>query len=256
MSTFSLTKTLLTSDEGAYRKATQSEFLRSAANGQTSKKVLGEWLANDRLYIHSYIRGLGRLISSLTFPDIVTQSSAEPTSTKLLQWAIDALNNIQREEKFFVETAERHGIQINLKVEEDGRVSEKEKLPGLMQWEQLFNNLPTGHGGTLPWFEAAVVFWGTEKCYLDAWSWAKSQITVQRDPREDQDGGALRNEFINNWTSDEFVAFVDKLGDIIDERVLREVESGGEEARKELLRRAEEKWREVLAAETGFWPSI
>ena len=66
----------------------------------------------------------------------------------------------------------------------------------------------------------------------------------------------LRNEFINNWTSHEFVAFVDKLGDIIDERISEEVRSGGDEARKEFLKRAEEQWRRVLAAETGFWPSI
>lgn len=76
----------------------------------------------------------------------------------------------------------------------------------------------------------------------------------------DEDGGALRREFIPNWSSVEFARFVDQLGEIIDSAVQREMalwQNEGEEAIKgELLDRALAKWREVLAAEKAFWPTM
>ena len=74
---YSLTQQLLTSDEQGYKKATQSEFLRLAGEGKASKELPGRWLANDRLYIHSYCRALGRLLSFLRYPNTV-QVGADP----------------------------------------------------------------------------------------------------------------------------------------------------------------------------------
>ncbi|KAH8736313.1 hypothetical protein BGZ61DRAFT_441807 [Ilyonectria robusta] len=257
MSSFSLTGALLASDDDGYRRATQSQFLRLAANGQASKEILGRWLANDRLYIHSYIRGIGRLISFLQFPDTVPDSADNSGSTtKLLDWLVGALVNIRREEKFFVKTAAQYGIEINLETDHDGRVPQNAKLEGLQRWEALFDSLAPESGHELPWLEAAVVYWGTEKCYLDAWSWAKAQLTVQEDASKDKDGGALRNEFIDNWTSKEFSKFVDELGTIINEVVQEQVEKRGESAKHELFKRAEAKWVEILIAETAFWPNL
>ena len=81
MPSYSLTKQLLATDEEGYKKATQSEFLKLAANGQLSKDILGRWLANDRLYIHSYCRGLGSLLSFLQYPDNVRRGQ-EPGAAK------------------------------------------------------------------------------------------------------------------------------------------------------------------------------
>ncbi|KAI5463627.1 hypothetical protein BGZ63DRAFT_381920 [Mariannaea sp. PMI_226] len=255
MTPFSLTRALLAADEEGYRRATQSNFLRLAANGQVSKHHLGQWLANDRLYIHSYVRGIGSLISFLQFPDIAPPPDADlDSSTKLLDWFIGALVNIRREEKFFIKTAAQYGIQINLETRE-GRVYQDAKLEGLRRWEALFESVsPSGIGDKLPWLEAAVIYWGTEKCYLDAWSWAKSQLAVQEDPSKDADGGAVRNEFINNWTSPEFSKFVDELGTIIDEAVGEEIANGGENTGKQFLARARARWTEILEAEEAFWP--
>ncbi|KPM40850.1 hypothetical protein AK830_g5688 [Neonectria ditissima] len=254
MSSFSLTRTLLATNEEGYRRATQSEFLRLAAHGQMSKETLGKWLGNDRLYIHSYIRGVGRLLSFLQLPDTAPQPEENPgATTKLLDWLVDALVNVRREEKFFVETAARYDIQINLQTQE-GIVPQHVKLEGLRRWEALFESVAPAKDSQLAWLEAAVVFWGTEKCYLDAWSWAKAQLSTQGDANKDADGGALRNEFIDNWTSKEFVEFVDGLEVIIDEAVAEQGERGGEGVRQELLERAEVQWREVLVAEEAFWP--
>ncbi|OAQ98183.1 hypothetical protein LLEC1_07318 [Akanthomyces lecanii] len=218
----SFTEALIAADPSGFQRATQSPFLQRAASSTLPKATLGRWLANDRLYIHGY----------------------------LLAWTVDALVNIQRESGFFIETAERYSIDINLPTGEDGRVPASAKLEGLRRFEALFDGLSAGVE-PLPWLESAVVFYGTEKCYLDAWTWAKSHMNESEDSvDDDEDGGAVRREFIANWTSPDFRAFVKRLGVIVDEAVRAQ----GEDMQDMLLRRGLAKWRELLAAEEAFWP--
>ncbi|ATY59248.1 heme oxygenase-multi-helical [Cordyceps militaris] len=244
----SFTQTLIASDPAGYQRATQSPFLQRAASGKLSKAVLGQWLANDRLYIHGYVRAAGRLLSFLALPDVV---SADHPASALLAWTVDALANIQREASFFLATAARYGIDVNLPADQHGRVPAAAKLDGLRRFEALFDGLEAGPA-PLPWIEAAVVFYGTERCYLDAWTWARSHVDPGQDPTEDQDGGAVRDEFIANWTSAEFRAFVDRLGLLVDGAVRAQ----SEDVRDALLTRGLVKWREVLAAEEAFWPEV
>ncbi|KAM3457859.1 hypothetical protein MY3296_000932 [Beauveria thailandica] len=46
----------------------------------------------------------------------------------------------------------------------------------------------------LPWLEAAVVFYATERCRLDAWTWAASQMDGSKDgaAEGDEDGGRAK----------------------------------------------------------------
>jgi hypothetical protein len=66
----------------------------------------------------------------------------------------------------------------------------------------------------------------------------------------------LRKEFIPNWTSEEFVGFVEEIGGFVDalwegeERVGRRKEEG--EMREGVL----ELWGRVLEAERVFWPGV
>jgi thiaminase len=279
-----LTEHLLSIAPEEYKAATQAPFLLAAAEGRLSKDVLGRWLANDRLYIHSYIRAAGKLLTSLELPQTVPKSGDEPPETQLVDWLIEALAAVRREERFFIEVAERYGLEIDLVTRrpigpaEPGSaltVSVEDKLPGLVKIEELFGSITstsssssdvtaTDHPNTptiLPWLEAAVMFWGTERCYLDAWSWAKAkQQSVssgsEDDARDDADGGALRREFIPNWSSDEFAAFVTRLETIIDVAVDKAIERGGEEVRRGLCKRVEGKWRSLLVAESVFWPEV
>lgn len=248
MPRFRLTRALVDSDPDGYGKATQSAFLRNAARGKVSKPLLGRWLANDRLYTHGYIKGIGRLLTMLSLPEAVPPA-ATPT-TRLLSWAVDALVNIRREEAFFVDTAAAFGIPVSLETDPDGRVPAHAKLEGLRRFEALFGGLAPGDGRVLPWLEFAVVYYGTEKCYLDAWSYARAQL---EGGDEDEDGGAVRNEFIPNWTSAEFVEFVDELGDIIDDAVDEQVALHGESIRADVMERSLVQWRALLAAEEAFW---
>lgn len=246
----------MASDPAGFQRATQSPFLRRAAQGTLSKEVLGRWLANDRLYVHAYLRAAGRLLSFLPLPQLVPAASAElhaDPASKVLAWTIDDLLNIQHEERFFVDTATKYCLDLNLPADEHGQVPASEKMPGLRQFEALFDGLQAADGELLPWLEGAVVFYGTEKCYLEAWTWAKSQVdNPDKDGADDEDGGAVRQEFMPNWTSAEFVAFVQQLADIIDAAV----QTQEDHAKEALLQRGLVKWRKILAAEEAFWPAM
>jgi thiaminase len=258
---WSLTLHLLAISGDRFKRATQSNFLRAAAAGTLPKSTISHWLANDRLYMQGYIRLAGELLRTLQLPARPTPSrEAGSIEVRLLDWLVDALVNIRREERFFMDVAERYGLDVDLS-SENGVVPEEKKSEGLRRFEKLFASLTTGSNPSpiLPWLEGAVVFWATEKVYFEAWSWAKKQAAVTAlfnyDAEGDDDGGAMRKEFIPNWTNDEFIGFVDKLGKILDEGV-REVVQGDEDMQKEVVEKAEKKWIELLEAEEAFWPTV
>ncbi|KAM3515935.1 hypothetical protein MY11210_000475 [Beauveria gryllotalpidicola] len=253
----SFTQTLIASDPAGHQRATQSPFLQRAAAGTLSKALLGRWLANDRLYIHGYVRAAGRLLSFLRLPEAVSHDDDDDddAASALLAWTIDALVNIQRESRFFLSTAAQYGLDVNLPIDPaTGRVPAAAKLDGLRRFEALFDGLQSSADeAPLPWLEAAVVFYATERCYLDAWTWAASQMDGTRHgAAEDEDGGAVRRAFIDNWTGAEFAAFVERLGAVIDGAVRAQ----GEGAQEALRRRGMVVWRAVLEAEAAFWPAV
>ena len=101
------------------------------------------------------------------------------------------------------------------------------------------------------------------QCYLEAWRYAASQSSQHSRMEDDADGGALRKEFIPNWTSEEFVDFVDKIGWFVDEiwrddgEILergtkKTMESDREELEKRMLRL----WEQLLVTEKVFWPDV
>ncbi|KFH41030.1 hypothetical protein ACRE_082570 [Hapsidospora chrysogenum ATCC 11550] len=254
----SLTKQLLESDKDGFQRATQSPFLAAAARGKVSRTVLGEWLANDRMYLHSYISGAGRILATHHLPVNSALASASGV-VSFIDWLIEGIANVRREERLFIDTAARYGIGVDLPTSPDGTVADGAKLEGLRRFEKIFASRgETPHkGDILPWLEDAVVYWATEKCYLDAWSWAGKQAAgAGGDITADEDGGALRTEFIPNWSSQEFFDFVDRLGVIIDDAVNEMVKAGGDQVRSELVSRAQGKWKDVLAAEEAFWPKM
>lgn len=276
--TWSLTSHLLSIDKRAYEAATRALFLEAAGQGRVSKKTLGEWLANDRLYTHAYIKAAGRALASIELPQTTAPTSDDgrrnpPATPELVDWLCDTLVALRREDHLFQDVAKRYGIPIDLEVdattaaaadpgrEAGPRVRDAAKIPGLVMFERLFGSLsvPTqsaNHHLLLPWLEAAVVFWGTEKVYSDAWAWAKTFLQEGAKEDADADSGALRKDFIPNWSSDEFVAFVDKLGDIVNDAVSGLVETHGESVKVGLIERAERVWRELVAAEGAFWPNV
>ncbi|KAK4225368.1 hypothetical protein QBC38DRAFT_395552 [Podospora fimiseda] len=264
---WSLTNHLLGTNSSLFTSATQHPFLLAAAHGTLPKDTLSRWLANDRLYIHSYIRAAGKLLESIELP---IELATENYETRLVDWLIEALVAVRREERMFLDVAGRYGLSLGLGSSSEIKTMMGEKLPGLIIIEQSFRDIVPNVSARsvqgnaprrLAWLEGAVTFWGTERCYLDAWSWAKANEPESKDVRDDEDGGALRKEFIPNWSSEGFREFVERLGRLIDEAVAGELEMiDGEEERENLkletLQRVEAKWKTLLEGERAFWPEI
>lgn len=268
--TWSLTEHLLDSNQASYQAATQSPFLLTAAQGRLSKKLLGRWLANDRLYIHSYIKAAGRVLDAVDMdqaPPAVAATHEPSPEAELVDWVVETLVGLRREEAMFADVARRYGLDLALDASPDDphRVLQSAKLPGLVQFETLFASVlprdapvaaPSSRTGPM-WLEAAVVLWGTERVYLDAWSWARAQ---HQGEGEDADGGAVRKEFIPNWTSPEFAAFVNRLGRTLDRAVgqaLAAVDPLERQAvQAGIVDRTAGTWSALLAAEAAFWPKV
>lgn len=106
--------------------------------------------------------------------------------------------------------------------------------------------------------EGLAVLWATEVCYLKSWRFAARCMREdggdgERDYKKDADGGALRERFIENWSSVEFEGFVDRIGDVVDEMAGQI--KGAEEM--EITRgRCLEWWRQIVWLEENFWPSV
>ncbi|KFY32457.1 hypothetical protein V493_00190 [Pseudogymnoascus sp. VKM F-4281 (FW-2241)] len=209
---FSLTQHLLSDTAPEFKRATQSPFLRAAAQGSLDKETLRLWLVNDRQYIHAYINGAEVFLAEIQHTKDGSSDAAgrnlNESELALVAWLTEAVANVRREEQFFVDVAARYGIDLEPRAE-DGEPK------SVYVFEVLFKHIPPIRDADPWWLQGAVLFWATEKCYLEAWSWAKTQLNDQS-PDQDADGGALRTEFIPNWSSPEFAAFVDRLAHIID----------------------------------------
>jgi hypothetical protein len=72
----------------------------------------------------------------------------------------------------------------------------------------------------------------------------------------DLDGGALRKEFIPNWTSPEFVGFVEEIGGFVNALWEGEKGAGKGKGEVEMRERVEGLWGRVLEAERVFWPGV
>ncbi|KAJ5818469.1 hypothetical protein N7474_004060 [Penicillium riverlandense] len=116
--------------------------------------------------------------------------------------------------------------------------------------------------------EGLVVLWATEVCYLRSWKYAASFLDGKNGKGEDgeeakknsaaggvadADGGALRKKFIPNWSSPDFEAFVNRIGDIVDETANQI--KGVEEAEK-MRGHCLDWWRQVVWLEERFWPDV
>jgi hypothetical protein len=97
------------------------------------------------------------------------------------------------------------------------------------------------------------------QAYLTAWKHASALLAHRLELQgqagaeggeEDLDGGALRHEFIPNWSSAEFEAFVGDIAGLLDELWAKGERGAGEE---EKLKKV---WESVLVVEEGFWPVV
>ncbi|KAI1189076.1 heme oxygenase-like protein [Nemania serpens] len=253
MSTQSLTESLLADSQIAslYQRATQSQFLRLGGQGRLDREVLSEWLSQDRLYALAYVRFIGSLIPCVKFPYEVDAKGTSAT----LQWRIltllqGCLAGIMRELQFFEETARRYDLDLAAV-----GLGELQFGPNAAtkSYIELFDSFAARPGEDSPrtLFDGLVVLWATEKAYLAAWSYANQHSSENADFEKDLDGGALRKDFIPNWTSQPFQEFVEEIKGCLEAYA----ESlAGEDNADARFAMAAAMVKKVFVLEEGFWP--
>jgi thiaminase len=248
---WALTTHLLSVNHEQLLRITHHSFLSRAANGALSKSLVAQWLANDLQYLKVY-KGLSEHTLALVRraqPE-AADSNPEDVQNRLIAWLEAAVQNGTREENLFQEVADIYKMDIS--------ITEATKNEGLRRYESMYNTLTTNGGNAfLPWLEGAVTLWAMEKIYYEAWSWARRQ-DAQASPRtyeNDQDGGAMRREFIPNWSNRDFLMFVEQLERVINEAVSTAV-NGDDELWKQVKSRTDLVWKAALDAEEAFWPDV
>lgn len=264
---WALTTHLLSVSIPQFKRTTNAPFLARAAQGQLPKHLIAEWLANDRLYIQGYISLAESLVRVVTeTSSAATRANVESIEARLLRWLDAAIENVRRELTWFDEMTSSYGLSTP---------SPPSKSLGVQRFESLFSSLASQTPAPfLPWLEAAVCLFSTEKVYYEAWSWARKQDRRRsasplpgsrarsRSPNpatldysNDLDGGAMRKEFIPNWSNKNFMMFVETLERIINEGVSQAVQ-GDEKRWAEVKHRADAVWQGTLDAEEAFWPEV
>ena len=238
-----LTSILIESTPEQLKAATRHPFLKAAGQGKVSKDDLSRWLSQDRLYAETYISFISSLIARVTLPYAFVDSKDKSLRWRIIILLTEALQNIHRELEFFSETAKKYDLALDEPWIEDA--STFEPNPVTEQYISLFTSFHLDPQQSL--LEGLLVLWATEKCYLDAWTYASTYLESSSD--ENADGGALKNEFIPNWSSTEFVKFVDEIANVTDALANRENALKKIEVLKAL-------WLHVLDIEQGFWPNI
>jgi thiaminase len=235
-------------------RVTRHPFLERAAKGTLPKPLIAQWLANDRQYLQGYISTLNYLLKLVRSQH---QATAEPGAqpdieTRLIAWLESGVKNGERELRFFQEVADIYNIDIHPSPLQDTVKSE-----GLRRYEKLFTSVVSEQPHAfIPWLEGAILLYATEKVYYEAWSWARRQDTQSpRNFDNDQDGGAMRREFIPNWSNRDFMMFVEQLERIVNEGVSEAV-NRDETKWAEVKSRADPIWSALLDAEETFWPDI
>lgn len=252
---WALTRHLLSINHEQLLRATRHPFLALAANGTLSKPVIAHWLANDRQYLQGYIGVISSTLNLLRDQKnfLATTDTVPRIEARLVAWLESALQNGDREIRFFQEVADIYHIDIG-----SAPLNEKAKIEGLRRYETLFTSLTSQQiQSFLPWLEGATLLWATEKVYYDAFSWARRQSaqSLPRGYNHDQDGGAMRRELIPNWSNRDFLMFVEQLERIVNEGVSEAVDR--DDAKwAQVKRRTNMIWQAVLDAEEAFWPDV
>jgi thiaminase len=238
-----LTDLLLEHQPYLLELATRAPFLVAAGTGNLSKALLSRWLSQDRLYAQAYIGFIGALISRVDLPYAYIEDKQSSLRWRIVNMLSSCLENIHRELKFFEDVAKRYDLMLDYPPRPDVYFTADNAAK---QYIELFRAFWTDPTMTL--LEGLVILWATEYCYLDAWRYARSHLNSGR--RDDLDGGALRNEFIPNWTSDEFEKFVNEIALCTNLLAEREDADG---SKTETLKAV---WAHVLAIERKFWPEM
>ncbi|KAF7340184.1 Heme oxygenase-like protein [Mycena venus] len=216
--------------ETPYAEAIHHPFLKSAGNGTIDKSLFCLWLSQDRIYAaYAYPKFIGSLIAAIPFNKSVPLKMDE-SNREILKTLTACLENIVKEVEFFMAMAEKHGLDLEMWKERKGTrdyVAEMDSIANSKNIE-----------------EGLIFLWAMEKVYLDAWTFVRAEFRKRFSDSEQRSMSptdSLVQQFVENWTSPEFVKFVEALAILAN-------------ATKVPLQRATEIWERVIELEKDFWP--
>ncbi|EMD35495.1 hypothetical protein CERSUDRAFT_124789 [Gelatoporia subvermispora B] len=212
-----------------YSAATEHPFLTAAGNATLPPSLLTLFLSQDRLYAaHAYPRFVGRLLAAVPFSSLhPIDSATERQNRQIVALLSYALQNVVREAKFFEETAESYGLEL------EGWRERKATRDYTAEMARV------GAEGSIE--DGLVFLWAMEKVYLDAWRYVGSLAASTGAA-----GLPAVTALVANWTNEEFVKFVDDLAELVDSVKI----APGSES----WFRAEQIWARVVELEEAFWP--
>ncbi|THV00711.1 heme oxygenase-like protein, partial [Dendrothele bispora CBS 962.96] len=234
----------------SYTSATRHPFLHAAGNGTLSNDLLSLWLSQDRIYAaHAYPKFIGSLIANIPFSSSdlnhpsstsATPESPEVINQRILQSLVSCLTNVIREAKFFQETSEKWGLKLEGWQERKGTRDYTAEMTRISANGRIEDGL--------------VFLWAMEKVYLDAWTYVRDQLNA-RDKSDLKNTDSAVVPFAHNWSSPEFIQFVEELADLVD-NVARSRGIASSDRDSEAYQRAEEICKRVVELEIGFWPEF
>ncbi|KAJ7037444.1 heme oxygenase-like protein [Mycena alexandri] len=226
MSSRALTDQLLQQarSNNEYAEAINHPFLRAAGDGSLDWALLALWLSQDRIYAaHAYPRFIGSLIAAIPFDKSASpHSQKEEHNRHILKTLSFALENV-------VKTAEKHGFELGMWKERKGTRDYVAEMNSVANSRSIQEGL--------------LFLWAMEQVYLDAWSFVRTGLQK----RSSQSEGNQRpsdlpvSAFVENWTSQEFVNFVDDLAELSN-------------ATDVGFERGTKIWERVVELEKEFWP--
>ncbi|WVQ73902.1 hypothetical protein IAR50_003483 [Cryptococcus sp. DSM 104548] len=251
MSSQKFTQYLLEKYAADFKKATNHPFLEQSGKGTIDTKPLKSWLKQDYLYAYvGYPKFASALLSKLHFPTPLF-SHPTPNLSKAFAVLSFSLANAKRETGFFVDTAKQHGLDVFSQEANDGAEEGGKGLLG--EYNEVTRAYvdflqATGALGSVE--EGFVVIWTMEIAYLTAWQYAKTfhKDLAAADPASLTQTQQALVKFVDNWTCDEFVEFVEGCAEIVD--------GAGIEIGSPLAERCEEAFKRCLWLEQRFWPNL
>ena len=201
-----LSERLVQENQQYWRRWRPHPFTREVAEGTLDEKVFLRWLAQDYLFVREGLRFLAVLLGK--------------APAHLLAALADTIHAWKNELELFRAHAERAGAELQVR-------------PFFVTRAYLDFLLAVAH--QTPFQTGWAVLFAVERSYHDAWRWAGEHAAPDNPYRE----------WIDNWGSAEFGAFVAFLADTLDEQ------TAGLKA--PALAEVREKFAETARFEALFW---
>jgi thiaminase len=197
------TLALLTGQARAWKRILAHPFVARTSAGSLPKATFDRWLTEDHYFVLSF----------RSFLEALSEVAPDDDARKVLAGGLAAL--VPELELFETEAAER-GLDLTA----------EPSLLNLGYSSYLLASVQEG------WPVGITVLYGVEKAYYDAWA----SVRDSTGPDTQYAG------FIANWSSPEFSAYVDQLGELVD--------------REELTPAMTRAFDRVVRFELAFWDLV